>query len=183
MTVFTAALAVLQTNDVTASQLHWLTIFVGFIAAALIVAAISMALIAGYAAKLLLTVDGIAKEVKEHTAPLLDRTHMLLTEIAPKVSTFTSNAEHISSTVRTQVDELAMTVTQLNATAQNLNARAQVHVAHVDGIVHDALNAAEDISNTVQQGIKAPLRQVVGVVAGVRAGLDKLFQLSPFGRG
>ncbi len=108
---------------------------------------------------------------------------MLLTEIAPKVSTFTSNAEHISSTVRTQVDELAVTVTQLNATAQNLNARAQVHVAHVDGIVHDALNAAEDISNTVQQGIKAPLRQVVGVVAGVRAGLDKLFQLSPFGRG
>jgi hypothetical protein len=56
-------------------------------------------------------------------------------------------------------------------------------VTHVDGIVHDALNAAEDISNTVQQGIKAPLRQVVGVVAGVRAGLDKLLQLSPFGRG
>ncbi|WP_263379180.1 hypothetical protein [Granulicella paludicola] len=184
MTVSIAALAMFQGTDAAAAHdVHMMMYAVWIIAIALGVAAGAMVLIAGYAAKLLLTVNGMAKEVKENTAPLLQKTHMLVSEIAPKISSFTTNAEHVSSTVRAKVDELSVTVTQLNATAQNLNARAQVHVAHADDIVKDALDAAEDISYTVQQQIKAPLRQVIGVVAGVRAGVEKLIQLSPFGRG
>src|ERR1700761_8943392 len=169
LTVSTAALAFFQINNDMASHLHWLTIFVGFIAAALVIAAIAMCLIAGYAAKLLLTVDGIAKEVKEHTAPLLDKTHNLIVELTPKIQNLTENAEHVSHTVREKMDEVAVTVTHLNETVQQINFRTRVHVAHADGIVSDALTAAGDISTTVQDGIKGPVRQIAGIVAGIRA--------------
>lgn len=183
MKVFAATLAVFQTTDPTAAHdIHMLMYAVWIIAIALGVAASAIVLIAGYAAKLLLTVDGIAKEVKEKTAPLLHETHRLISEIAPKVSTFTANAEHISTTVRSKVDEIAVTVRELNVTAQNLNVRAQAHVAHADGIVHNALNTAAEISNTVQEGIRVPVRQVAGVVAGLKAGFEKLVERSPFGR-
>jgi methyl-accepting chemotaxis protein len=178
-----AALAFFQTTDDMASHLHWLTIFVGLIALALLVAAGAMILIAGYAAKLLLTVDGIAKEVKEHTAPLLDKTHALIVDLTPKIQSVSENAEHISTTVRTKMEEVAVTVTHLNETVQQINLRTRMHVAHADGIVGNALNAAEDISNTVQDGIKGPVRQIAGVIAGVRAGVEKLVERSPFFRG
>jgi methyl-accepting chemotaxis protein len=182
MKVSTAPFALFQGIDSTAHDIHLLTIFVGFIALALVVAAVGMILIAVFAAKLLHSVDGIAKQVKERIAPLIDKTHEIVTDLSPKLHAVATNAESVSATVRVKVDELAITVAQLNATVQHVNGRAQVHVAHADGIVSDALTAAEEISYTVQQNIKAPLRQVVGVVAGIRAGVEKLVQLSPFGR-
>jgi hypothetical protein len=42
--------------------------------------------------------------------------------------------------------------------------------------------ATEEISSTVQQGIKAPIRQIAGVVAGLKAGMETLIARSPFGK-
>ena len=180
-----AALAMFQSGDVTvgAHDIHLTMIAVWIIAIALAVAAGALFLMAGFAAKLLVSVDGIAKEVREHTAPLLDKTHELIVELAPKIHNLTTNAEHISATRRTKLDEIAVTVTELNATVQEVNLRTQKQVAHVDGIVSDALHAAEQISHSVQDGIRGPVRQVSGIIAGVKAGIEKLVERSPFGRG
>jgi methyl-accepting chemotaxis protein len=175
-------MAVFQTGELPAHDLHLLMIFVGFIAFALVVAAVGLILMSVFAARLLNSVNGIAKEVKEHTAPLLDKTHRLMVELTPKIHTLSQNAEHISETVRAKMDELAVTVTQLNETVQQVNTRTRAHVIHADGIVDNALNAAEDISHTIQDGIRGPVRQIAGVIAGVRAGIEKLVERSPFGR-
>lgn len=177
-------LAMLQSGDLSASahDLHLLMIAVWIIAIALGVAACALFVLAGFAAKLLTSVDGIAEDVRRHTAPLLARTHALLVELTPKIQHLTTNAEHISSTVRTKVDEIAVTVTELNATVKEANLRTQRQVAHVNGIVSNALHSVEDISNTFQDGIRGPMRQAAGIVAGVRAGLEKLVERSPFGR-
>jgi hypothetical protein len=84
--------------------------------------------------------------------------------------------------VRSKVDELGETVTQLNETAQGINVLARNHVAHVDAIVTDALDATEEISATIQEGIRAPVRQVVGVIAGVKAAVELLVSRFPFRR-
>jgi hypothetical protein len=81
------------------------------------------------------------------------------------------------------MDEVAVTVTHLNQTVQQINLRTRTHVAHADGIVGNALNAAEEISATVQDGIKGPVRQIAGIIAGVRAGVEKFVDRSPFFRG
>ncbi len=180
-----ATLAMFQSGDVSVSahDIHLLMFAVWIIAIALGVAACALFVMAGFAAKLLNSVDGIAKEVKDHTAPLLDKTHAMVVELAPKISHLTTNAEHISTTMRTKMDEIAVTVSQLNATVQETNLRTQRQVAHVDGIVSQALDSVEEISHAVQDGIRGPVRQVAGIIAGVRAGLEKLVERSPFGRG
>jgi uncharacterized protein YoxC len=182
-TIHGVALVLFQETELTRHDIHLAMIFLGIIAVSLMVAA-GAAVVAGmFAAKLLHRVDGIANIVEQRTGPILDRTNELLRDLGPKIHTVTTNVEQISYTVRAKVDEVGATVSQLNETVQEINGRTRVHVAHVDGIVSDALFATEDISQTVQNGIRIPIKQVVGVVAGVRAGLETLIARSPFGRG
>ena len=182
----TAALALFQTGDggsnISGHDVHLLMIFVGIIAVAFGVAAVCMILISIFAARLLHGVHGISCEVKERVGPLLDKTNAMVEQLSPKIHHMTENVEQMSYTVRAKVDELAVTVGELNRTVQDVNFRTRSQVSHVDGIVTGVLNAADDVSRTVQDGIKGPLRQVAGVIAGVKAGIEKLVERSPFGR-
>jgi ABC-type transporter Mla subunit MlaD len=177
-----AALALFLETELTRHDIHLAMIFIGIIAFSLVVAAISTVITGMFAAKLLHRVDSIANIVEQRTGPILDRTNDLLRDLGPKIHTVTTNVEQISYTVRAKVDALGETVSQLNETVQEINGRTRIHVAHVDGIVSDAIYATEELSQTVQQGIRGPLKQVAGVVAGLRAGLDTLIARSPFGR-
>jgi uncharacterized protein YoxC len=173
----------LQGADLTRHDIHLAMIFLAIIAIALVVQAAGIVFAAGFAAKLLHRVDGIANIVEQKTGPILDQTTQILTDLTPKIQSFTENAEQISYTVRAKVDELGVTVTQLNQTVQEINGRSRIQVARVDGIVTDALIATEEIASSVQQSIKTPVRQIAGVIAGLKAGLETLIARSPFGRG
>lgn len=175
------ALFSFQNGELSRHDIHLGMIFLGIIAVSLMFAAGAAMLAAGFIAKLLHRVDGIANIVEQRTGPILDRTNELLRDLGPKIHTVGTNVEQISYTVRSKVDELGETVSQLNQTVQEINGRTRVQVSRVDGIVTDALVATEEISHTVQQGIKAPVRQIAGVVAGLKAGLETLVARSPFG--
>ncbi len=176
------AVVFLQESELTRHDIHLAMIFLAIIALALVVQAIGVMISGAFAAKLLHRVDGIADIVEQRTGPMLDKTNQLLHELAPKVQSFSENAEQISSTVRAKVDELAVTVGELNDTVREFNGRTRTQVARVDGIVSDALGATEEISQTVQNGIKAPVRQIAGIIAGLKAGIETLIERSPFGR-
>jgi hypothetical protein len=55
-----------------------------------------------------------------------------------------------------------------------LNFKTRAQMDRVDGMVTSVLNTTNDISETMQRGIKAPLREVSGLVNGLKAGLDVL---------
>jgi uncharacterized protein YoxC len=175
-----AAVVLLQDSDFTRHDIHLAAIFLFVIALALVMQAIGVVISAVFAAKLLHRVNGIADVVEKRTGPMLDKTNQILNDLAPKVQSFTENAEQISYTVRTKVDELGVTVSELNETVREINGRTRVQVSRVDDIVTDALVATEEISHTVQQGIKAPVRQIAGIIAGLRAGIETLIERSPF---
>jgi uncharacterized protein YoxC len=178
-----ASAAFFQTGDISGHDVHLLMVAAMIIAIAVVVAAVGLVATTVFAAKLLHSVDGVVKETRLRTGPILDKTNALLVELSPKVHAITTNAEQISYTVREKLEEIGETVSQINRTAQDTNARTRVHVAKVDGIVTGALDTAQDVSNTVQEGIRVPLRQVAGLVAGLKAGIEKLVERSPFGRG
>jgi methyl-accepting chemotaxis protein len=157
-------------------------IFLCLIALALMAQAVGVIVISMFGAKLLHRVNVIADIVETKTGPILDRTNVILQDLAPKVKSVGENADHITSTVRVKVDELGATMTELNATMRDINGRTRVQVKRADNIVSDALHATEEISHTVQHGIKVPLKQVAGVIAGVRAAVETLAARSPFGR-
>ena len=177
-----AAFALFQENDFTKHDVHLAMIFLGIIAISLVIAAVA-ALVAGiFAFKLAKRADSYANMVEQRTAPILDRTNELLRDLGPKIHTVSTNVEQISYTVRAKVDELGATVSQLNETVMDINGRTRVQVSRVDGIVSDALYATAEISETVQNGIRGPIKQVAGIVAGFKAGIETLIARSPFGR-
>jgi methyl-accepting chemotaxis protein len=177
------AFAFCQENSLTQHDVHLAMIFIGIIAFSLVVQAIGVLIAGSFAAKLLHRVDGIANDVQQRTSPILDKASALLDDLSPKLTSITKNAEQISYTVREKVDELGVTASQINQTAHDLNGLTRIQVARVDAIVTDALLATEEISVTIQQGIRAPVRQIVGVIAGVKAAVETLVARSPFGRG
>jgi len=177
-----AAAIVFQQDELTKRDIHWAMIFLCLIALALMAQAVGVIVISMFGAKLLHRVNVIANIVETKTGPILDRTNVILQDLAPKVKSVGENADHITSTVRVKVDELGATMTELNATMRDINGRTRVQVKRADNIVSDALHATEEISHTVQHGIKVPLKQVAGVIAGVRAAVETLAARSPFGR-
>jgi uncharacterized protein YoxC len=177
-----AAFLLDQGSDLSRHDIHLAMIFLFVIMLALVAQAIGVVIMGGFAAKLLHRVDGIANIVEQKTGPILDRTSQILNELSPKVQSISENAEQISYTVRTKIDELGVTVSQLNQTVAEINGRTRVQVSRVDGIVTDALIATEEIASSVQQSIKTPVRQIAGIVAGLKAAVETLVARSPFGR-
>jgi ABC-type transporter Mla subunit MlaD len=180
---FGIASFMLQNAELTTHDIHLAMIFIGIIAFALVGQAVFLGITSLFAAKLLHRVDGIANIVEQKTGPILDRTTQILDDLTPKIQSFTENAEQISYTVRTKVDELGETVRQLNETVQEINGRSRLQIARVDGIVTDALIATEEIAGSVRESIKTPVRQIAGLIAGVKVGIETLIARSPFGRG
>jgi uncharacterized protein YoxC len=164
------------------SDLHLASIFVGLIALALWVQALGVVAVGVYAYRFLKKLDKLGNSFEQKTTPILEKTNLLLEDLSPKVRSISENVEQLSYTVREKVDEIGATVTQVNRTVEEINLRTRVQVARADSIVSHAMGAAEEFSGTVQNQIRGPLRQVAGVIAGVKAGIETLVSRFPFGR-
>ena len=178
------ALAMLQgsTDAFSAHDVHLIMIFMAVIMVALVGQAVGVFIAGAFAAKLFHKVEKLGESFDEKAAPILQKSSELLNELAPKVRSISENVDQMSYTMRAKVDEIGETVSQINRTVQDVNERSKMQVSRVNGIVTEALDATEDISRTVQQGIRVPVRQVMGIIAGVKAGLETLLEKSPFGK-
>jgi hypothetical protein len=144
-----------------------LMVFVGMVAVALAVQAIALIAMAVGAAKTRKRGLEIVEEIRAKMMPVLESSHGFIQETAPKVKIITDNLVETSHVVRAKAQEFDMT-------ASDLNSKTRAQVARVDGMVTSVLNTTSDISDTMQRGIKVPLREVSGLVNGLKAGLDVL---------
>jgi hypothetical protein len=93
------------------------------------------------------------------------------------VKIITENLVETSHIFRTKAREI-------DATASELNMKARVQAARVDGMVTSVLNTTAEISDTLQRAVKAPVRELTGLVNGFKAGVDVLVgRAKGFGRG
>jgi len=174
------SLAMAFFQDASAHDMHLIRIFVAFIAVALLLQAMGVLVVAIYAAKFLALLHSISSNVEEKALPLIVRTSDLVRDLSPKITSISTNVEQTTYTVRAKVDEMAETVSQLNKTIIEANSRTRVHVAHVDNIISEALDTTEDVSRTVQQGIRVPVREIAGIIAGIKVAVETLIDRSPF---
>ncbi len=128
-----------------------------------------------YVKKLMAIVD----QLHQKAMPLISKGTELVDDLSPKVRSITSNVEEISFTARAKVDEVSQTITQINRTVADINAKTQVQANRVHGIVTDALTTTKHVSDSVQEGIRVPVRQAAGIIAGVKAALQTLAEKSP----
>ena len=156
------------------SDQHWLMILVGIVALSLLINAI-ITLVAGFAAmKAFKEVTGLLKDLHGKASPIIEKTNALMDDLTPKIRSVTENVTQITYTVREKVDQVGETVSHVNRTVQEANMKTRGQVDHVDRMVSSALHTTQDVADTVAHGIKVPIKQVAGIVAGLRVGLETL---------
>jgi hypothetical protein len=167
MRIMMSAMWLQDPDSLSSGNSRLLMIFVGMVAVALIVQAIALIAMAVGAAKARKRGLEIVEEVRLKLMPIMDNTHNFIQDNAPKVKIITENFVETSHVIRSKAQEF-------DVTATDLNAKTRAQAARVDGIVTSALNTTTDVAETIQRGIKVPLREVSGLINGVKAGLEVL---------
>jgi hypothetical protein len=93
------------------------------------------------------------------------------------VKIITENLVETSHMVRSKAAEF-------DVTATDLNNKARAQAARVDGMVTAVLNTTSEISESLQKAVKVPVRELSGLVNGLKAGIEVLVgRAKDFGRG
>ncbi len=163
-------------GSLSSGNSRWLMFFVGMVAVAMVVQAIVVIVMAVGAGKASKRALDIADDLRTKMMPILDMTHSVMHDTAPKVKIITENLVETSHVVRSKAAEF-------DATASDLNMKTRAQAARVDGMVTSVLNTAAEISDSLQKAAKVPVREFSGLVNGFKAGLDVLVgRAKGFGR-
>lgn len=154
-------------DSLSSGNSRLLMIFVAMVAIAMVAQAIALIIMAIGASKARRRGLEIAEEIRVKMLPIITGTHELIRDNAPKVKIITENFVETSHVIRSKAQEF-------DVTASDLNAKTRAQAARVDGMVTSVLNTTAEISESIQRGIKVPVREVTGVVNGLKAGLDVL---------
>jgi uncharacterized protein YoxC len=144
-----------------------LMIFVGLVALAMIVQAIALVAIAIGAAKARKHVMAIVDEVRAKALPAITGTENFLRDYAPKLMTLAENLVETSNIIRNKAVEF-------DATLSDVNNKTRAQAARADDIATSVLTGTAEIVNTIQHGIRVPVREFNGWMNGLKAGLDVL---------
>jgi ABC-type transporter Mla subunit MlaD len=103
----------------------------------------------------------------EKAGPILDKSRAIVDETGPKVRDIMDKATEMTATLREQVQRLDALVTE---TAE----RARLQIDHIDAVVNDTVNRVQETTIAVQTTVLRPVREVNGVVSGLRAAISTL---------
>jgi hypothetical protein len=154
-------------DSLSSGNSRLLMIFVAMVAIAMVAQAIALIIMAIGASKARKRGLEIAEEIRVKMLPIITGTHEMIRDNAPKVKIITENFVEASHVIRSKAQEF-------DVTASDLNAKTRAQAARVDGMMTSVLNTTAEISESIQRGIKVPVREVTGVVNGLKAGLDVL---------
>lgn len=185
--------AVMWQDSLGSGQTHWLMIFVGLVAFAMLVQAGVMVAMAFIAFKVKTDLTDQLEEMKAKVFPLVAKSQELMLELTPKINDIASktaaisaNAENISAMVKDKLVEFGPTLTAANQTllganqtARIVNQKAQEQVSRVSDMVSGVLDATAEAGKAIQRGINVPVREVSGLLGGVKAGLKVFMAPSP----
>ena len=151
------------------------TLLVVFIA----IAAISILMQAGFTVAMFLVtrkaqkkIMALADDVRLHALPAIMSSRELIQDVTPKLKLITENLTAATATLRAKTD-------QVGGLVNNVTERAQVQASRVDGMVKGTLDQITNALHAIEQGVAVPVRQVSGILNGLRAGMDVMMKKSP----
>jgi hypothetical protein len=156
-----------DSGSLSSGNSQLLMIFVGMVAVALVVQAVALIVMAAGAAKARKRGLEIAEEIKSKLMPVIDGAQGILHDATPKIKVITENLVETSHVVRSKAVEF-------DATMGEANRRARTQMATIDGMISKTLAATADVMASVEHAVRVPVREVAGVVNGLKAGLDVL---------
>jgi len=145
-----------------------LIIFIAVTAAAVVVQA--GMLIGMYLAmrKTSARMEALATEVKTKVMPTAELTHNMLVDLRPKVENVLGNVSESSTIMKTQLQ-------RIDATLSDVVDRARLQVIRADELLNRTLDRVEETGDMVHRTVVSPVKQFSGVMHGVTAGLEHFF--------
>jgi hypothetical protein len=136
------------------------------------VAAVSILMQAGFTVAMFLgarkaqkKLMALADDVRLHALPAIISSREVIQDLTPKLKTITENLTAISATLRSRTD-------QVGGLVGDVTTRAQAQASRVDGMVKGTLDHITVAVHAIEHGIAVPVRQVSGILNGLRAGVD-----------
>jgi len=115
-----------------------------------------------------------SKRLEEKVTPLLekagavvDKAKSIVDDASPKIRDMVDKAQEMTATARQQVQRLDALVTE---TAE----RARLQIDRIELAVDDTVGRVQETTHAVQSTILKPVREVNGVVSGLRAAISTL---------
>jgi hypothetical protein len=149
-----------------------LVVFIGIAAVSILMQAgftVAMFVAARKAQKKLLA---LADDVRLHALPVIISSREVIQDLSPKLKIITENLASVSTTLRSKTD-------QVGGLVGDVTGRAQAQATRVDGMVKGTLDQLTFAVHAIEHGVAVPIRQVNGILNGLRAGVDVLRKKAP----
>jgi hypothetical protein len=91
-----------------------------------------------------------------------------MVELRPKIETLVDNVSVATTVLRTQVE-------RVDATLTDIVDRARLQVIRADEFVNSTMDKLEETREAVQRTVVSPVRHISGIMHGVTAGLEAFF--------
>ena len=111
--------------------------------------------------------ETLATELKVKAIPTMELVQLVLTEVHPKLQVIAENLEETTTLMRSQVQRVDATVTDVVD-------RARLQVIRADELLSRTLDRVEQTSDMVHNTVISPVRQVSGLMQGLTAGIEFL---------
>jgi uncharacterized protein YoxC len=122
-------------------------------------------------------------DLKVKALPLMDQSNLLMEELRPQIAQITGrvdaiagHVEQLTGIVTAKAAEISPTIAAANDLVGDASRLTRAQIYRVDGMVSSALDTTARFGATIEAGIAKPVREAVGVIAGIRAALDVLFR-------
>lgn len=121
------------------------------------------------------------KALQEKVEPVIPRVHETLDTtsqmLAQATRTFEETRHHLTE-ISTKTNEiLGLANNQLeafNEVREDVTHRVRAQAERIELVLDDTLSRFQNVTHTVHRGVMAPAREVSGVMAGIKAGLQSL---------
>ena len=111
--------------------------------------------------------EKITNDLSLKALPILTQTRAIVEDLSPKLRVITANLVEVSTTLRNQTEHV-------NSTVGDVVDKTRHQAERVDEMVSAVLDSVTHAGATIQSGVRKPVRQVNGVLNGIRAGLESL---------
>jgi len=145
-----------------------LTVFIAVTAVAVL---LQMAILAGMFVAVRKTsakVESLAEEVKTKVLPTAELAHSMMLELRPKIETVADNVSVSTTMMRTQLE-------RIDATLTDIVDRTRLQFIRADEFVNNTMDKLEETREAVQRTVVSPVRQISGLMHGVTAGVEAFF--------
>lgn len=142
-----------------------LTIFIAVTAAAVLLQAGILAGMFFAMRKTSAKVESLAEEVKTKVLPTAELAHSMISDMRPKIETLVDNVSISTTVMRTQLE-------RIDATLTDIVDRTRLQVIRADEFVTSTMDKLEETRETVSRTVVSPVRQLSGLMHGLSVGVE-----------